>query len=176
MRLIVGTITAMVRLVLLPFKLALAAVGFVFEAGVRVGSLPVRASGAALKAAKVRGVLLFGLGIGLGLLFAPGPGRDLRRRLVSALRHRGGLSDIDLADQIVFELGHAPRTWHLPQPGVTVDGGRVTLSGEVPHQTAHDELVRVTGAIPGVVGVDDRLVVAGVVGTVADSAGAGDLS
>lgn len=166
MRLVAGVFTAIVRLVLLPFKLALAAVGFAFDTGVRVGSLPAKASAAALKAAKVRGVVFFGLGIALGLLFAPGPGRDLRCRLIAAVRRWRGVSDTELAARVVFELGHAPRTWHLPQPTVTVSGGRVTLAGDVPHETAHDELVRVTEAIPGVAGVDDRLAVAGaLVGT-----------
>jgi len=160
MRLIVATVTALVRLVLLPIKLALAALGLVFQAGIRIGSLPVTASAAALKAAKVRGVVLFGLGIALGLLFAPVAGRELRRQLLAWLRARGGVSDAELAQQVTFELGHAPRTWHLPQPAVRVTSGVVTLSGEVVHDAAREELVRVTGAIPGVAGVADELVVA----------------
>jgi osmotically-inducible protein OsmY len=67
------------------------------------------------------------------------------------------LSDTDLAEKVGFELSHAPRTWHLPQPEVAVVSGRVELLGSVPHETGRDELARVAAAVPGVAAVDNRL-------------------
>ena len=63
--------------------------------------------------------------------------------------------------KLAFELAHAPRTWHLPQPGVVVSGNRVELSGTAATVEDRDELARVAGAIPGVAGVDVAIVVPG---------------
>ena len=57
----------------------------------------------------------------------------------------------------MFELEHAPRTWHLAQPTVTVVSGRVILSGAVAQAAARDELGRVAAAVPGVGAVDNLL-------------------
>ena len=79
----------------------------------------------------LRGVLALVAGLAIGLLFAPGPGRELRDRLRAlAASRRGRRSTPSWPSRSRFELQHAPRTWHLPQP--TVDGRRpveVTLSG-----------------------------------------------
>ena len=58
------------------------------------------------------------------------------------------------------ELAHAPRTWHLTQPNITVRAGDVVLEGVVSDDDARDELGRVAAAIPGVARVDNRLEVA----------------
>jgi osmotically-inducible protein OsmY len=73
----------------------------------------------------------------------------------------GADSGTTLADKVAFELAHAPRTWHLTQPEITVRAGEVVLEGVVSDDDARDELGRVASAIPGVDRVDNRLEVAG---------------
>jgi hypothetical protein len=153
-----GLVEGLVRLVLLPFRLAWALVVTLARLLVTVVALPVRVLGVLMRVAGPKAVVAFVLGAVVALLVAPGPGRELRARLVR-LVGAGGPTDEELADKVVFELGHAPRTWHLPQPEVTVIDRRVVLRGSVPHGTARDELVRVAAGIPGVAGVDDQLVV-----------------
>jgi hypothetical protein len=148
------------RLVLLPFKLALAAVGTVFRAGLFAGGLPVRAGRRTSRLLGFRGSLGLLVGVVLGLAFAPGPGREFRAQIKRLLDRGPSVSDNDLADRVSFELEHAPRTWHLPQPSVTVVQGRVVLSGAAPQPAARDELARVAAAVPGVSAVDNLVVVA----------------
>jgi osmotically-inducible protein OsmY len=107
--------------------------------------------------------VLFGaVGLAIGLLIAPVPGRELRRKLLELVSAGRAPDDADLIDKVTFELSHAPRTWHLePQPEVAVVAGRVILTGEARDDSAADEFVRVAAAIPGVVEVDNRLVVVG---------------
>lgn len=150
----------LIRLVLLPFKLAFALVGITFRAGWAVGKAPVKASRFTVKVLGIRGWLLFALGIALGLLFAPGPGRELRAKLQDLIGG-GGASDDELRTKVAFELAHAPRTWHLDQPQVSVSSGQVQLRGSTATDEERDELARVAGAIPGVRGVENLLSVAG---------------
>jgi hypothetical protein len=164
MHAIAGFFRFLVRLLLLPFKLVYAlcatfarTIGATFRVGYKLGAAPVKVGRRATRVAGFSGVVCFVLGLGLGLLFAPAKGRDMRAKLQRALGRRAGLSDAELAEKVGFELGHAPRTWHLPQPDVAVVEGRVQLRGRVPHDTAREELVRVATAIPGVRGVDDLL-------------------
>jgi len=147
------------RLLLLPFKILLATVGLTFRTGFALGKAPVKASRAAVRVVGLRGWVLFLAGLALGLLFAPGPGRDLRVKL-QGLLPGGASGDDDLQGKVTFELAHAPRTWHLPQPTVTVTGNRVALSGSAATAEDRDELARVAGAIPGVGGVDVSITVA----------------
>lgn len=103
-------------------------------------------------------IAAFGAGVGAGLAIAPSPAAELRAGVAAkqeARAARGG----DLAATVRHELANSPRTWHLPQPGVTVDGDRVTLTGSVPHEEARHLLLRTAGAITGVRAVDDRLTV-----------------
>jgi len=157
MRLIAGLFRLVFRLLLLPFKILLATLGGTFRVGFKMGTAPMKVGARATRLAGFSGVVCFFLGLALGLLFAPAKGRDLRAKLQRALGQGGGLSDEELAEKVSFELGHAPRTWHLPQPEVSVIEGRVQLRGQVPHDTAREELVRVAHAIQGVSGVDDLL-------------------
>ena len=164
MRAISGLFRLTFRLLLLPFKLLAAviygsarAIGGTFRVGYKVGAAPVKVGRRATRVAGFSGVVCFVLGLALGLLFAPAKGRDLRAKLQRAIGRGAGLSDAELAEKVGFELGHAPRTWHLPQPDVAVVEGRVQLRGRVPHDTAREELVRVATAIPGVGAVDDLL-------------------
>jgi len=141
------------RAVLLPFKLLFATLGVTFRTGFAVGKAPFRLGRGAVRVVGLRGWLLFLVGLALGLLFAPGPGRDLRDKLQGLLQG-GGAPDGDLQAKVAFELAHAPRTWHLPQPNVVVTGDRVELVGTAATAEDRDELARVAGAIPGVSGVD----------------------
>jgi hypothetical protein len=147
----------LVRLVVLPIKLALAALGLTARTGFRIGRLPVRATGRSVRIVGLKGIFFLAVGLAIGLLLAPETGKQLRARL-AALLGQASASDDDLAEKITFELAHAPRTWHLEQPAVKVAGGRVTLSGIVPAAEARDELGRVAAAIPGVVAVDNQIV------------------
>jgi len=149
----------LIRLFLLPFRLAFAAVGTFFRIGFRLGSIPARLGGRAAKLVSFRGWLFLVVGVAVGLLLAPVPGRELRLKLQALL---GGTdSGTSLADKVAFELAHAPRTWHLTQPEISVQSGTVVLEGVVADDDARDELGRVAAAIPGVAGVDNRLAIAG---------------
>jgi hypothetical protein len=149
----------LVRLILLPFKLVLAALEAGFRAGRVAGAVPLRLGRGTTRVLGFRGTLALLVGVVLGLAFAPGPGRDLRARVKQLLARDDGPTDADLAARVSFELEHAPRTWHLPQPTVTVDQGRVTLLGSATESGARDELGRVAAGVPGVSTVDNQLVV-----------------
>jgi hypothetical protein len=151
----------LVRLITLPIRLAFFAVGVSFRVGQAVAAVPVRMTGRLGRLLGIRGALALVGGLALGLLFAPGPGRDLRRRLMDLAARQAATSDADLAERVAFELEHAPRTWHLPQPAVTVVAGRVALSGMVDQEAARDELGRVAAAVPGVSAVENLMVVNG---------------
>jgi hypothetical protein len=161
-----------VNLALLPVRLAVALVSGTlratwgllsgtFKVGLAVGSVPGRASRRVGRLLGLRALLALLLGVAVGLLLAPGPGRELRARLKALADQRRGTTDDDLAERVVFELGHAPRTWHLPQPSVSVIDGRVVLTGRVDQETARDELGRVAAALPGIVGVENLIAVDG---------------
>jgi hypothetical protein len=148
------------RLIFLPFRVALAAVATAFRAGRVAGAVPFRVSGRMGRLLGFRGTLALVAGLALGLLFAPGPGRELREQIRALADRRKATSDADLAERVAFELEHAPRTWHLPQPAVTVVGGRVALSGIVDQEAAREELGRVAAAVPGVAAVENLMVLA----------------
>ena len=104
-------------------------------------------------------------GVGIGVLIAPGPGREMREKLkarVDELTGAGGGfggGDSELADRVRFELTHSPKTWHLQQPTVSVVGGRVTLRGEVDAEAGREALEQAAAAVPGVQGVDNLVTV-----------------
>jgi hypothetical protein len=138
----------LIRLVVLPVRVALGSL----VVGYKVGSL-----------LGYRRLLTFAVGLGVGLLLAPVPGRELRARLQQAIDGRGSAaSGADLSDRVREELARSPRTWHLPQPQVEATGGTVTLRGEVPHDLGRSDLERTAAAVTGVVAVDNLLVVAAV--------------
>jgi len=149
------------RLLVLPFKLLLATFETAFRAGRVVGAVPVKVTRTTTRVMGIRGVIGLLVGLAVGLLFAPGPGRELRDRLKALRVGRGHLSDAELAERVAFELEHAPRTWHLSQPTVTVVSGRVILSGQMGQSSERDELGRVAAAVPGVAAVDNLLEVDG---------------
>lgn len=148
------------RLLFLPVRIALALVGGIFRIGFRLGGIPARAGGRAVRIVGFRGWLFLVVGVAVGLLLAPVTGSELRLKL-QALLSGGTDTGTDLAEKVAFELAHAPRTWHLTQPEITVRAGEVVLEGVVSDDDARDELGRVAAAIPGVATVDNRLEVAG---------------
>jgi hypothetical protein len=104
-------------------------------------------------------IALIAIGVGIGLLVAPVPGRQLREKLRAALGGAGG--EAELGDLVRFELSHSPKTWHLPQPAIAVHESTVVLSGAVPHETARADLERAASGVPGVESVENLLVVSG---------------
>lgn len=144
----------LIKLLWLPFRLVLGTTKFGVKTGYRTGRI-----------VGYRRLVVFGAGIAAGMLLAPGPGAELRSKLRRRLEARG-VTDADLLERARFELAHHPRTWHLPQPDVTVSGRRVTLRGEVPDDAARSEMVRAVSALPGVATVDDRLEISGTPATV----------
>ena len=146
----------LLRLGLLPVRLALGLTGFGFKAGYRTGRLVGYGR-----------VFWIAAGVGIGLLIAPGPGRDLREKLKARIDDYtgaggvggGGGGDDELADRVRFELTHSPKTWHLQQPQVSVVAGRVTLRGEVDAEEGRGALEQAAAAVPGVQGVDNQVTV-----------------
>ena len=145
------------RLLILPFQFLIDAMGASFRAGRAVGAVPVKLGRHTTRLLGFRGTVGLLLGVLLGLAFAPGPGRDLRAAVKRFVARQRGADDADLAARVTFELEHAPRTWHLSQPTVTVVSGRVILSGAVAQATERDELGRVAAAVPGAAAVDNLL-------------------
>ena len=139
-----------VRLVFFPIKVGTTATKVAAKTGYRTGRL-----------LGYRRLFLVAVGVFIGLMIAPGPGRELRAKLQALLSGSTPPSDPELSDLVRFELSHSPRTWHLPQPEIVVQGGRVVLSGAVPHATARADLERTVTGVPGVMAVENLLTVTG---------------
>lgn len=129
--------------------------------GFKLGSGSVRLTRWSVRALGYRRLLVFGAGVGVGLLVAPGSGAELRDRLRGKLAElRGTAPSADLAARVAEELASSPRTWHLPQPTVTEAGpGRITLEGAVPDGAAAADLESTARGVRGVTLVDSRLTV-----------------
>jgi BON domain len=139
-----------VRLVFFPVKVGTTATKVAAKTGYRTGKL-----------LGYRRLFVLGVGICIGLLVAPVPGRELRAKLKAFVDGVKLPSDPELSDLVRFELSHSPRTWHLPQPDINVQDGRVVLSGAVPHATARADLERTVTGVPGVTAVENLLTVTG---------------
>ena len=124
----------------------------------KVVFFPVKVTTRSLRWVGLRRLVLIGLGATLALLITPVTGSELRRRLSRLVARR--VPDADLAARVRHELSHSPRTWHLPQPSISVLQGRVVLAGQAPHATGRADLERVVAAVPGVVAVDNEIIVA----------------
>jgi hypothetical protein len=143
----------LLRLLFLPAKVGVGSTKLGVKAGYRTGRL-----------LGYRRLVVFAAGVGVGLLVAPMTGREARARLQSLIEARRG-GTTDLAERVRFELSHAPRTWHLPQPTVEVQGGTVILRGVVPHETGRLDLERTAAAVAGIVEVDNHVAVSASPGT-----------
>jgi hypothetical protein len=143
----------LLRLLFLPAKVGVGSTKLGVKAGYRTGRL-----------LGYRRLVVFAAGVGVGLLVAPMTGREARARLQSLIETRRG-GTTDLAERVRFELSHAPRTWHLPQPTVEVQGGTVILRGVVPHETGRLDLERTAAAVAGIVEVDNHVAVSASPGT-----------
>lgn len=143
----------LLRLIFLPARVGVGTTKLGVKAGYRAGRL-----------LGYRRIFVFAAGVGVGLLIAPMTGREARAKLQRLIEERrGGVGD--LAERIRFELSHAPRTWHLPQPSVEVQGGTAILRGTVPDETSRVDLERTAAAVAGVVEVDNHVAVAASPGT-----------
>src|SRR3954465_4355033 len=100
-----GGVLFVVRLVFLPVKVGTKATKVAAKTGYRTGRL-----------LGYRRLFVLGVGIAIGLLLAPGPGRELREKIKGLLAGAMPPADPDLGERVRFELSHSPRTWHLPQP------------------------------------------------------------
>ena len=138
------------RIVFLPIRLAFKTTGVATKVGYRTGRL-----------VGYRRLAVFGTGVVVGLLIAPMAGSVLRAKLRELATSARLPSDPELGDHVRFELSHSPRTWHLPQPDVDVQDGRVVLTGSVPHATARTDLERAATGVPGVTAVENLLTVSG---------------
>jgi osmotically-inducible protein OsmY len=144
----------LIRLLFLPAKVGVGSTKLGVKAGYRTGRL-----------VGYRRLMVFGIGVGVGLLVAPTTGREARDKLRAIAESRRAAARGDLAERVRFELSHSPRTWHLPQPTVEVVDGTAVLRGEVPHEVGRSDLERTAAAVAGVVGVDNQLAVSSSVGT-----------
>jgi hypothetical protein len=144
----------LIRLLFLPAKVGVGSTKLGVKAGYRTGRL-----------LGYRRLVVFAAGVGVGLLLAPMTGREARAKLQALVDERRGIATGDLAERVRFELSHAPRTWHLPQPTVEVLGGTAILRGVVPHETGRVDLERTAAAVSGVVAVDNHVAVSGPSGT-----------
>ena len=124
----------------------------------KVVFFPIKVTGRSLRWVGLRRLVLIGLGATLALMITPVTGAEMRRRVARLVARR--VPDADLAARVRHELSHSPRTWHLPQPSISVLQGRVVLAGQAPHATGRADLERVVAAVPGVVSVDNEIVVA----------------
>jgi hypothetical protein len=140
----------LVRVVFLPFRVGFKTTRIATKVGYRAGRL-----------VGYRRLAVFGTGVVIGMLIAPMAGAVLREKLRELAAGARLPSDPELGDQVRFELSHSPRTWHLPQPDVDVQDGRVVLTGSVPHATARADLERTATGVPGVTAVENLLTVTG---------------
>jgi hypothetical protein len=144
--------------VALPFHVVGAAIRVAYRSGRVAGTVSVRATAVAGRRLGVVGVAALAVGVIIGLLFAPVPGRQLRQRLATLIAGARPVPDDHVRQAVVASLGASPRTWQLPEPDVAVAGGVVTLTGEVPSETARVEMEVVAAGTPGVQGVVNHLV------------------
>lgn len=155
---------AAIRFVItLPFRLLAVAVILPIKASLGLLKFSVKTSFITTRAATRSSIISFAAGLGLGWFLTSTPtGRQLVgqvRDLVSGTP-AGPVDDDQVAAQVRTALAAGTRTWHLPQPEVSVLGGVVTLTGEVPHETARTDLEAGARTVRGVVGVNNQVTVA----------------
>ena len=147
-------------LITLPFRLVAVAIILPIKAAHGLFKLSVKTTFLTSRVAMRSSLISFAAGIGVGWFLATTP---TGRQLVDQVRDlaggapKGPIDDDQLAAQVRTELASSTRTWHLPQPGVTVAGGVVTLTGSVPHTTGRSDLHAAAASVRGVVSVDDQI-------------------
>jgi hypothetical protein len=154
-----------IRTIFVPLRLTLGVGRISARTGFAAGRLTARTGYRATRRLGFGRILFFAAGAGVALLLAPTSGAELRERLRRAIEERrAGLnpSDAEVADRVRETLSQSPRTWHLPQPGIDVIDGTAILTGDAPHPTGKADIEEAVAAVPGVVGVDSRLVVAAI--------------
>jgi osmotically-inducible protein OsmY len=150
-----------VRTVTLPVRMAYGVGKTGLKTGYTAGRLSVASTYRAGRMIGVSRVLAVGAGIGIGLLIAPATGAETRAGLTRRIAaRRAPASDDAVAERVRYELSHSPRTWHLPQPSVSVAAGTAVLTGDTPHEAGKADIERATAAVPGVSEVESHLVVA----------------
>lgn len=151
-------------LITLPFRLVATAIILPIKAALGLFKLSVKTTFLTSRMAMRSSVISFAAGLGLGWFFTSTPtGRQLvdqARDLASGMPS-GPIDDEALTAQVRTELASSTRTWHLPQPEVSVTDGVVTLSGEVPHDTGRSDLEDAAKAVRGVVSVLNNVTIGG---------------
>lgn len=138
----------LIRLAFLPVRLLLGTAKIGVKTGYRSGRL-----------VGYRRLSVLAVGVGIGVLVAPGTGAQTRARLMALLEGSRPADEGGLAEKVRYELLNSPRTWHLPQPTVEVVGRSAVLRGTVPHETGRADLERTAAAVAGVVEVDNLVAV-----------------
>lgn len=150
-----------IRTLLLPVRATLGVGKLSAKSGYKAGRLSAVSTYRVGRAVGLRRLALLAVGVGVGLMLAPSSGEELRQSLRRRWAgRRSPAGDDAVAERVRYELSHSPRTWHLPQPSVEVVAGTAILTGGAPHTTGKSDLERAAATVPGVVGVESRLVVA----------------
>ncbi len=158
----------------LPFRLV--ALAIVLPVKMVLGSLKLTAKTTFIttRAAMRSSLISFAAGLGLGWFLTSTP---TGRQLVDQVRDlvqggpSGPVDDDQLTAQVRTELASSTRTWHLPQPEVTVSSGVVTLTGSVPHEVGRADLEAAASSVRGVTAVVNQVTVDGTTDS-GDAAGA----
>jgi hypothetical protein len=151
------------RTLFVPLRLTLGVSRISARTGFAAGKLTARTGYRAGRRIGFGRVLVFAAGAGIALLVAPTSGAELRDRLRRAIEERRAasrLSDAEVAVRVRETLTQSPRTWHLPQPEIDVVDGMAILTGDAPHPSGKADIEEAVASVPGVLGVDSRLVVA----------------